>query len=475
MSIDFLRDGVEELAGRVRRRELAARELVGHALATIAERNPTVNAFCAVDGERALAAAAALDERLARGDDPSRLPLAGIPIGVKDLEDAAGLPTTYGSALYGGAAPATADSVLVARLKAAGAVVVGKTNTPEYGHKGVTDNPLFGATANPWALDYSSGGSSGGTAAAIAAGMVPLGTGSDGGGSIRLPASVCGQSAIKCSAGRVPNGGSNPPGSGLLSVKGPMARSIRDVAAALDAVVGPEPTDPFSHPAPAEPWRPALDGGVPAAVVWCPTLGFATVDAEVLRICEAAVRCLEQAGTTVIPVDAVFDRDPIEPWLTMWVAARHKAQGHLLGTADWERLSPSIRPQIERGATTTGTDYARAIDAIHLLNLQLELVLGNVAPLLLCPTVAGRPPRLAADGRGLLNGEQTLAWVQMTPVFNLTRNPAATVCAGLAADGLPVGLQVVGRQLDDLGVLRAAAALEDLIGFDAVPTGPARS
>jgi Asp-tRNA(Asn)/Glu-tRNA(Gln) amidotransferase A subunit family amidase len=444
---------------------------VGHALDQISALNPIFNAFCAVDGERAMAEAGALDERIAGGRDPG--PLAGMPIGVKDLEDAAGFVTTYGSPLRAQDPVAVADSALVARLRAAGCIVVGKTNTPEYGHKGVTDNPLFGTTANPWSRQHSPAGSSGGTAAAIAAGMVPLGTGSDGGGSIRLPASACGQSGIKTSQGRVPVGGPNPPGSGTLTVKGPMARRIRDVVRALDACVGPEPSDIFSHPAPATAWRPALDHpSVPTRVMWCPNLGFGTVDREVLRVCEAAVEQLAATGTEVVPVDVVFEEDPIGPWLALWAVSRYKTQGHLMGTSDYQRISRSIHPLIERGSKVSGVEYAEALDAAHTLNWRLDQMLAEIAPLLLCPTVAGRPPRLDAEGRGLINGEETMAWVQFTPVFNLTRNPAGSVCAGLAADRLPVGLQVVGRQLDDMGVLAAMTVLEDLLAFDQLPDLP---
>ena len=179
-----------DLAGRVRAGTLAARDLVEHALERIDALNPTLNAFVAVDADGARAAAGAVDDAVARGEDPG--PLAGIPIGVKDLEDAAGFTTSYGSALFAGDPAARSDSLMVARLRAAGCVVVGKTNTPEFGWKGDTDNVAFGATKNPWNLSHSPGGSSGGTAAALAAGMVPMATGSDGGGSIRIPSSCCG-------------------------------------------------------------------------------------------------------------------------------------------------------------------------------------------------------------------------------------------------------------------------------------------
>lgn len=466
---DFRTATVADLAASVRRRERSARELTTHAIERLEAVNPRVNAFVAWDGERALAEAAAVDERLAAGEDVG--PLAGIPIGVKDLEDAAGFRTTYGSKLHVDDPVADADSPLVARLRAAGCVVLGKTNTPEFGHKGVTTNPAFGATANPWSLEHSAGGSSGGTAAAIAAGIVPLGTGSDGGGSIRIPAAVCGQSGLKCSQGRVPVGGRRPPGSGILSVRGPMARTARDVAFALDAVVGPEATDIFSLDAPVDaPWSEQLGAATSARVAWCPTLGYGELDREVLATCESALAALAAMGVEVVELGSVWTEAPLDPWLTMWLVQRAKAHAHLRGTPRWALLSPSLQAQIEQGTAIDGMAYARAIDAAHELNVAFEAALHEVeAPLVLCPTIAGVVPRLDRDTLGTVDGVETQNWVQLTFPFNLTRNPAGTVCAGLSSAGLPVGLQVIGRQRDDLGVLGMLVALEDAIGFDAVP------
>ncbi|MDY7099757.1 MAG: amidase, partial [Actinomycetota bacterium] len=259
--MDFRTMSVAELAMGVRHGELTARGVTEHALARIEALDPGLNAFVATDPERSLADADEIDRRIAAGDDPG--PLAGVPLGVKDLEDAIGFVTSYGSALKAGNPPAVEDSVLVARLRAAGCVVVGKTNTPELGHKGTTDNPTFGATANPWSTAHSPGGSSGGTAAAIAAGMIALGTGSDGGGSIRIPSSLCGLSGLKTSNGRIPIAGRQAPGSGILSVAGPMARRTRDVALALDAVVGPDERDMLSLPAPERAVAHAVDLAAP--------------------------------------------------------------------------------------------------------------------------------------------------------------------------------------------------------------------
>ncbi len=221
---DFRTTPLADLVRSVRAKEVSARELTQAALDRIGRLDPIYNAFVAVDGERALAESDALDARIAGGADPGAL--AGIPIGVKDLQDAAGYTTTFGSALHADDPPATADSPFVARLRAAGCIVVGKTNTPEFGWMGNTTNSVFGPSRNPFDPSRGPGGSSGGAAAALAAGMVPLATGSDGGGSIRIPSACCGLSGMKPSLGRVPAGGPTPPGWIDLSTNGPMARRI---------------------------------------------------------------------------------------------------------------------------------------------------------------------------------------------------------------------------------------------------------
>ena len=231
--MDFRQTTILDLTQQVQTGQTSCKALVTAALQNIHRLDPVINAFCAVDDARALDEAAKIDQRLAAGE---HLPLAGIPFGVKDLEDAQGYITTFGSAFHTEDAPALEDSELVRRLRAAGAIVVGKTNTPEFGYKGKTDNVPFGVTKNPWDLTRTPGGSSGGSSAALAAGMVPLATGSDGGGSIRIPAALCGLSGIKTSQGRVPNGGPKPTGSGLLTVKGPMTRRIRDAAFRVGSV-----------------------------------------------------------------------------------------------------------------------------------------------------------------------------------------------------------------------------------------------
>jgi aspartyl-tRNA(Asn)/glutamyl-tRNA(Gln) amidotransferase subunit A len=463
--MDFRRTTIAALAADVAARKVSARELVTAALERIDEVDPRVNAFTAVDGDRAMADAAALDERLAAGEDVG--PLTGIPLGVKDLEDAAGFVTSQGSAVFAGSPPATEDSVLVDRLKAAGCIVVGKTNTPELGFKGDTTNVPFGATCNPWNLERSVGGSSGGSAAAIAAGMVPLCTGSDGGGSIRIPSALCGLSGMKPSLGRVPSGGPLAPDWPDLSTRGPMARRIRDVTLALDAVVGPEASDLRSLPMPDASWCRSLeDLGAPRRVGWAPTLGYAPVDQEVRAVCEAAVKRLADLGTEVVEIDSVFDADPAPAWLSLAMAANLRELDSVYGTEDWDKVDPDHRKLMEGfGVPVTGSDVFRALDQCHRLNLRLVELFHGVS-LLLTPTVGGQtgPPH----GQGSIDGVTTPFWVSFTYPFNMTRSPAGTVCAGFTADGMPVGLQVVGPQHGDVAVLRGLAVLEDVLALDPV-------
>jgi Asp-tRNA(Asn)/Glu-tRNA(Gln) amidotransferase A subunit family amidase len=465
--VDFRQETMRALAASVRRGERGARELVTQALERIEALDKRARAFVAVDGDRAMEQARAVDEAVARGEDPG--PLAGVPLGVKDLEDAAGYVTTYGSAAMAHEPPAVESSVLVSRLSAAGAVVVGKTNTPELGSSPDTVNPLFGATFNPWSLEHSPGGSSGGSAAAVAAGMVPLATGSDGGGSIRIPCSCCGLSGLKPSLGRVPAGGPRSPSWLDLSTKGVLGRTMADVVDALEVVAGPDPTDLRSLPRPEASWLAALeDPRPPAQVAWSPTLGYAKVDRQVLSACERAVSVLADLGAEVSVVEAVFEEDPFPLWLRMTSACNARSLAYLKGTDAWERVSPGLRSSVEAGEQLLATQMVEAIDECHRLNLKLVQLFRGVR-LLVTPTCAGPPPRSGQPGQ--VDGEPVQDWVQFTYPFNMTRSPAATVCAGFTDQGLPIGLQLVGPQHADLAVIRAAAALEQALGLDPVAPG----
>ena len=468
--IDFRRESVSDLVARVTARSVSARELTEAALDRIEAVDGEVGAFVAVDGERALEEAAQLDDRLARGEEVGSL--AGIPIGVKDLEDARGFRTTFGSLLHADDPPAEHDSVLVARLRAAGCVVVGKTNTPEHGSRAVTENALFPPSRNPWNLERSPGGSSGGSAAAVAAGMVPLATGSDGGGSIRIPSAVCGLTGLKPSLGRVPSGGPRPPGWLDLSTRGVMGRTLRDVVAGLDVAVGPDPSDLRSLPPPDVSWARSIDDAhVPNRIGWAPTLGYATIDKEVLAACEAAVAMLAELGAEIVEIDDVFDKDPVFDWIAIAGTANERTIGHLRGTSDWERIDVEMRQYADLATERcTAVDVIRGFDAMHTLNLRLVKVFHRVS-MLVAPTIAGHTPRVGV-GQGTVNGELTPAWVALTYPFNLTRSPAGTVCAGFTDDGMPIGLQVIGPQHADVAVLRLLSVLEEALALDTISPLP---
>ncbi len=467
--IDFRTISLAELTRAVRTKEVSARELTQASLDRIQRLDPTYHAFVAVDGERALHEAGAVDARIARGGDPG--PLAGIPLGVKDLQNAVGFRTTYGSALHVDDPPATEDDPFVARMRAAGCVVVGKTNTPEFGWMGNTTNSIFGPSLNPFDTSRGPGGSSGGAAAALAAGMVPLATGSDGGGSIRIPSACCGLAGMKPSLGRVPAGGPKPPGWVDMSTNGPMAMRIADVTRALDVAVGPDPTDLRALPRPEASWLAALeDPHVPIRVAYAPTLGYATVDTEVAAVCERAVGVLESLGADVVVLDSVFDADPVGDFLTLTGAATRRTLRPFMDHPRWKEVHPVLRHFVDLAQTTTAEQLLQVFDRFHLMNLRL-VELFRTARILVTPTCSAVAP-FADEITSSVNGEATANWVQFTYPFNMTRSPAATVPVGLSSGGLPIGLQLVGPQHGDLVVLRTAAALEAALDLDTLASLP---
>ena len=469
--MDFTTTSVTELASQVRNKDVSARELVEHSLAMIDRTDGEINAFVSTDAERALAEASALDERIAHGDTEG-LPLAGIPLAVKDLEDARGFRTTHGSALFADAPAATDDSPLVAALRAAGCIVVGKTNTPEDGHTADTDNAVSGRTLNPVNHLRTPGGSSGGSAAALVSGMVPLATGSDGGGSIRIPAALCGFSGFKPTNGVVPTG-PQPPGSNLLSSRGPMALRTSDTAAALAATVGSTGVvgiDPFACGANEAQSLASIIGagdspphinGRPLKVTWI-TGDTIAVDDEIAGVIEGAVTTMAAAGVEVTRQDGLFSEDPTGDWWALWTAALAARHGHRRDTAEWELLWPEVRFLTTWGCDqVSAADLTRALDGAWRVNNDVHQALGD-ADVLVMPTVAGQTP--LAGEMGTINGEQTHMWVTFTYPFNLGRHPAGSVRAGQTRDGMPVGLQIVGRHHHDATVLAVMAMCEQLFG-----------
>ena len=459
--MDFREHSIQELVNKVKNKEISARELTESALSNIEKYDKEINAFCALNQEDALDQAESLDIKISNGENVGLL--AGIPVGVKDLEDAKGFITTYGSELHTKDSPAEEDSILVGRLRSEGCIILGKTNTPEFGHKGKTDNVPFGATKNPWNLKYSPGGSSGGTSAALSSGMIPLGTGSDGGGSIRIPSVLGGLSGIKTSQGRIPNGGKKPPGSGLLTVKGPMANTTEDTVLALDATVGANPTDIFSLEGGNPNWSKQLTENLPKTAIWSPTMGFSTVDKEVLEVCEKAIKSLEDAGVTIIEKDVIWDENPVNAWMVFWACACARRQQHLIGTEEYEQIDPLLRMFIEMGVEMDGASYASSIDACHKFGYQLEESFKE-SPLIITPGTCGQAPKI--EGDGTVNGEETPSWVDFTMGINMTRNPAGVIPVGVSSSSnIPIAIQIIGGQRQDLDVLNAMQAFEKVINF----------
>jgi aspartyl-tRNA(Asn)/glutamyl-tRNA(Gln) amidotransferase subunit A len=424
-----------------------AAEVVDEALAAIVERDGPLHAFVAVDADRARVDAAGLDARIAAGEDVG--PLAGVPLAVKDTEDTIGYRTTYGSRLWADAPLATADSILVARLKAAGCIVVGKTNTPELAAKGVCDNLLFGITRNPLNTDRTPGGSSGGSAAAVAAGIVPLGTASDGGGSIRIPAAACGLPGFKPSLGRVPDGGPNPVDWPAVTTRGVLTRTVDELLRVLDVIVGPHPTDLRSLPAPSTPWTQAVaQQPMPKRIAWSPTLGYADVDPRLVHECGMAAEGLAAQGIEIVEVDSVFEIDPVFTWLTL-VASYQK---RTVGDRDRSLMDPVVASYLAIADGFTAQQIIEAEDECHRLNVRLAALFAEV-DLLLTPTLSADPVVVGTDG-------DDTNFVKSTYPFNLTRSPAGTMPVGTSAAGLPVGLQIVGPQHGDVAVLHLMRFLE---------------
>jgi aspartyl-tRNA(Asn)/glutamyl-tRNA(Gln) amidotransferase subunit A len=442
-----------ELIAAFRARTLSPVEVAEATIARIERFNPRLTAFITVTPERALSDARAAE---AAYRDGTAGPLSGVPLSIKDLTPTAGIRTTRGSLVEPDWVPAY-DAPFVERTSRAGAVMLGKTNTPELGWKGDSGNRIVGPTHNPWKHGRTAGGSSGGAGAAVAAGLGPLAQGSDGAGSIRIPAAFCGIYGIKPSFGLV----AQYPQSAVGDVAhlGPMTRTVRDSALLLNVVAGADARDRLSWSSGID-YLAACEGGIAGLrVAWSPDLGYARVQPDVLKAAERAARRFEDLGCVVEQVDPGLG-DPWEMAGPMWTCAM---AGVYRDRMDQVRdlLDPGMLRVVERASRYSGADLAAALQARSAYCERARAFMDGY-DLLLTPTLpvtafaAGldEPPR--SDGRD----ETPLDWTPFTYPFNLTGQPAATVPCGFGDDGLPVGLQIVGRWRDDATVLRASAAFE---------------
>ncbi len=453
-----------ELATAIRDRRLSPVELVDAVLARIAALNPQLRAYLTVTDEGARRAARAAEAAVMRGDPLG--PLHGIPVGIKDLTYTAGIRTTRGSLLYEHFVPEE-NHPIVDNLLGAGAIIVGKTNTPEFGWKSATDNRLGPPCVNPWNVERTPGGSSGGSAAAVAAGMAPIATGSDGVCSIRTPASFCGIFGLKPQYGRIPSATV-----GLdVAHLGPMARTVRDAALMLDAMAGPHEYDRQSLPGSGVNYLAACDGGIAGLrVAWSADLGYLPVDPEVRAITTAAARRFADLGCTVEEAHPGFadPRHAIDILFHGLIAGRN---AHLTPD-ELARMDPGLAAVVER-YRGLGVAEIMAAHAEREALWQQTWPFFETYDLLLTPTVAVPPFGLNRFAPETINGQPTEGWefTAFTYPFNLTGQPAATIPCGWTADGLPVGLHIVGRRYDEATVLRASAAFESAFPWaDHVPT-----
>ncbi|MFH1481114.1 MAG: amidase [Pseudomonadota bacterium] len=447
----------QELSDLIHSGDLSPVELMEETLKRIKSVNPMINAFIALRAEEAMNEAKIIAERLSSGTDPG--PLAGIPVGVKDLEDVEGMVTSFGSVPFSKNV-ARHDSFQAARLKEAGAIIVGKTNTPEFGFTPFTKNRLYGVTRNPWNRERTPGGSSGGSAAAVTAGMVPLATGSDAGGSIRIPACYSGCFGLKPSCGRIPLGPVERLYWSRNWALGPLSRTVGDAALYLDCVAGYHPGDPDSLPPPGISYVACLDKA-PASfrIGFSPTLGYARVQKDVMFLVERAVKAFEEMGHRVDYWEGSLP-DVSEAWSKLTTSEIYAQVQD-----DLERIRPELGRTLVESLENVKNLSLRDYIEIQKIRTELNRILWEFFDeydLLMTPAMpteafnAKGPPPTEIDGH-----PTPILWaVAFTFPFNFSGHPAASVRAGVTEKGLPAGLQIVGPRYREDRVLQAAFMYE---------------
>jgi aspartyl-tRNA(Asn)/glutamyl-tRNA(Gln) amidotransferase subunit A len=447
-----------EIAAAVRRREVTAVAVMRTFLDRIERLEPRFNTFATLTPEAALQQAHHVDKLIAGARDPG--PLAGVPVSIKDLIAVRDVRQASGSKLLADhVAPQDAPSV--ERLRHAGACIVGKSTTSELGSKAVGDSPLTGITRNPWNRERTPGGSSSGAAAQVAARMVPVALGTDGGGSIRIPASFCGVFGIKARFGRVPVW--PPSAAAPLAHVGPFTHSVRDAALVLSVIAGRDARDEGSLRLPVPDFAASLAQGVQGLRVgWCSTLGFGRVEADVLEACRAAAERLEAEGAQVRAIEPPLVRDPAPAWNRLFYGGIGQRLAELAPTAaQRELVNPALRqavaeleafgPPVEAELTALRQETSERIEAVF-----------RTVDVLLTPTLPVTALPVGVDVPAGHEGRNAVDWSYFTYPLNLTGHPAASFPVGLDGTGLPVGLQIVGPLDGEAAILRVAAALERL-------------
>ncbi len=442
------------LAASIRERSISPLEVLEATLERIERLDRSLNAHTVVLADRARAAADQAQAELMRGDEVG--PLCGVPFSVKDVTWVAGAPATNGCAALRDFVP-NADAAVVERMERAGAILVGKTNNPEFCLRGVTENEVYGVTRNPWDLERTPGGSSGGAAAAVAARMTPLALGSDGGGSIRIPASFCGVAGLKPTYGRIPDGPGFP-GWPTLSVNGPLARSVRDLRLCADLLAGPHPADPAVTPA------PAISGSDdPPRIAYSVDLGFAPVEPDVRTAFDAAIATLEEAGS-VVEEAAPPTGNPNELW-TRIALIEGFASYHPIVEDQPERVAADTVALLEGGAHLTAADHRDAIEERRAYTAAWDAFFEDF-DVLLCPSMQLTALPLGLTAPAEIDGQAIDSlhddWCSFCLPANLTGQPAVSVPCGIDGRGLPIGLQVMAARFREETALRVAETWERL-------------
>ena len=450
-----------ELRGVIARREVSPVEVTEVFLERIERLDGALNAYLTVTADLALDAAREAEAAVMRGDELG--PLHGVPVSIKDLEMTAGVRTTSGSLLFKDRVPDT-DSVVVRRTLDAGAIMLGKTNTPEYGLLGHTQNRLGDHGRNPWNTERTPGGSSGGAGAALAAGLCTISSGSDGGGSIRIPSSYCGVYGIKPTQGRVPRvtgAPMLPRAANMFSQSGPMTRTVRDAALYLQVLAGYDREDPGSLRVEPDDYAAAADRGASGLRIgWSADYGYATVDPEVASTCERAARVFEELGCTVEEADVGLE-NVFEPFWTLFTVSAYAGVAEAVEGRE-DELTDYARQFFGEGKEIPALEYARAVGYVDVLKAQFADLFERY-DLLLSPTMAttafpvGEPPE-TIDGKAV---HWFSGYTPFTYPINMIGHTAASVPCGLSTEGLPIGLHVVGRSGDEGTVLAASAAFEE--------------
>ncbi len=448
-----------QLARLITDRQISSVELTEFFLRRIEQINPIINSYLTVDGDQALLHASQADqlveEKIKSG------PFHGVPIGIKDLTETAGLRTTFGSKIYEDYIP-TEDDLTASRIRKSGAIILGKTNTPEFGHSATTENMLGDACRNPWDISKTSGGSSGGATAGLASGLHPIATGSDGGGSIRIPASFCGVFGIKPTQSRVARNYHPPGGWRMFSQNGPLSNSVIDAAILLEVMAGPDESDPLTIKENAPNFTEGLKKGVKGLKVgWSPDFGGAPVEKEVHEITSTAVQVFSELGAEVEEVNLDLDHELIlRTFDTIWISDQVANFGKYIDSYS-EILSSTFLRELKRGTGWTASQLALALRELEWHKHRINNIV-TAYDVLITPTTATTAFKVG-ERPSKINGIEVPPWFGFTPFsypFNMSGHPAANVPCGFSNEGMPVGLQITGHKWQESKVLRVCHAFE---------------